>query len=407
MNVRHVAALLAAAAALPIAGAATAAEPPPQFGRYMPLFPGLYITGGYAQDDRDSVYDQTGEKRDSASPSAGGSTAFPEKTVTTEFLWHFPMFEAAALPFISSRTYFARAALSYTETRTEGRLAVFAADPSDDNATEADKLENNGSGIGDLTLEFGGYLYGSPSPGWRARERTPLAVLTSLAVNLPYGNYNRDAAISSGTNTTWAQARVAAHWQPWLGGFVDAGYAYRAYFQNYDAAFGRTMPTDPGDDQLIDASLAQRVLPGLYAGAFATRRTGAANRYESPRFAVNPPPPTQTTSMSPVPGYYYDDGVSLTTAGLSLSYFVTQRWLAALHYTRPLAGSSGEFDLPYEEHSPAGCKDGATNCSLAPAGSVHVDGLGQARAYASDRLMLTLTHSFGLSDTFTCTGCEP
>lgn len=388
-------------------GHAVAAESlPPQFGRYMPLYPGMYATGGYLQDNRDSVFDQNGTKRDSASPSAGGKTSFPEKAFVGEITWHFPMFEMAGIPLISSTTYFARAGLSYGETKTEGRLAAFAADPSDDNSTEADKLENNGSGIGDLTLEFGGYVFGSPSPQWRTRERSPLAVLTSLAVNLPYGNYNRDAPVSVGSNTSWAQAKIAAHWQPWTGGFVDGGVAYRAYFQNYDAAFGRTVPTDQGDEKLFDLGIAQRVFSGIYAGVFATHRAGDADRYESPRFAVNPPPPTQTTSMAPAPGYYYDGGTSLTTAGVSISAFITQRWLAALHYERPLSGKSGEFDLPYNQHSPAGCKDGATNCQTTPSGTVHVDGLGPARSYASDRLMFTVTHNFGLGDTFTCTGCQ-
>jgi hypothetical protein len=34
-----------------------------------------------------------------------------------------------------------------------------------------------------------------------------------------------------------------------------------------------------------------------------------------------------------------------------------------------------------------------------------VDGLGGARSYASDSVMLTVTHHFGLGDAFSCTGC--
>lgn len=394
------------AALLPLGAAA--AELPPAPGRYMPLYPGLYGTAGYYQDDRDSVFDQSGARRDSASPSAGGQTAFPEKTAVAELLWHFPMFESQHLPFFSSRTHFARVRSSFTQTSTTGRLADFAADPSDDGNTEADRLENAGSGNGDLTLEFGSYLYGSGSDTWRTRASTPFAVLASASVNLPFGVYNRDAPVSSGSNTSWAQGRLGVHWQPWTGSLVDYGMAYREYFQNYDAAFGRTAPTDQGDDKLWDLSLAQRVLPGLYVGLFGTRRQGAPNLYENPRFAVNAPAASSpSNSTAPAPGGYYDGGTGLTVFGLSLDYFVTQRWLAAIHYSRPQSGRSGEFDLPYNEHSPAGCKDGATSCTTSDAGTVHVDGLGPARSYASDRLTVTLTYNFGLGDTFTCTGCEP
>lgn len=393
------------AAAVLAAGTARAQDLP-QLGRYMPLYPGMYFHGGYAQDDRDAVFDEQRRERDSAAPNAGGQTAFPEKTAYGSFLWHFPLFESYKLLFVSSRTHFARVNFSYTDTSTEGALAAFVADRSDDNATEADKLENEGSGNGDLMLEFGSYLYGSPAPQWRQGWRGPIAVLASVGANLPFGIYNRDAPVSAGSNTAWIQSRLGAHYRPWAGMLVDAGIAYREYFQNYDAAFGRTAPTQQGDDKFADLSAAYRLFPGLYAGAFATRRVGAPNLYENPRFAPNPPPPTPTTSMAPAPGNYYDGGTALTTHGLSLSYFVTQRWLAALHYARPAAGRSGEFDLPYNEHSPAGCKDGATNCTTTPAGVVRVDGLGPARAYASDRLMLTLTYNFGQGDVFTCTGCE-
>lgn len=392
------------AALLPLG--AHAAEALPALGRNMPLYPGFYGALGYYQDDRDSVFDQTGARRDSAAPSAGGQTAFPEQTAVAELLWHFPMFESQHLPFFSSRTHFARVRFSYTETETTGRLAAFAADASDDHNTEADSLENAGSGTGDLTMEFGSYLYGSSSADWRTRPSTPFAVLASGSVNFPFGVYNRDAPVSSGSNTAWVQGRLGVHWRPWTGGLIDYGMAYREYFQNYDAAFGRTMPTEQGDDRFWDVSIGQRVLPGLYLGISGTRRDGAPNMYENPRFAVNPPSPGTGNSAAPAPGTYFDGGTGLTTLGFSLSYFVTQRWLAAVHLVKPRSGHSGEFDLPYNEHTPAGCKDGATGCSTDPLGSVHVDGLGPARAFASDRLVFTVTHNFGLGDAYTCTGCE-
>lgn len=390
---------------LPVTAAAT--ELPPAFGRYMPLYPGLYGTLGLQQDDRDAVFDQSGAERNSAAPNAGGRTAFPEKTAVGELLWHFPMFETYRVPFFSARTHFARVRLSYTETRTEGRLAAFADDPSDDASTEADRLENAGSGIGDLAMEFGSYLYGSPAAQWRTRRATPFAVLASGSLGLPFGVYNRDAPVSAGGNTAWVQGRLAVHWQPWPGGLVDYGMAYREYFQNQDPAFGATMPSEQGDDKTWDLSVAQRLLPGLHVAAFGLRREGAPNRYENPRFAVGAPEPeVMGNSTAPAPGAYTDGGTGLTVYGVSLNYFVTQRWLAALHYVRPHSGRSGEFDLPYNEHTPAGCKNDAPTCTTQPVGSVRVDGLGPARSYASDRLVLTLTHNFGLGDTYTCPGCS-
>lgn len=386
--------------------AAHAQDAVPQFARYMPLYPGMYFNGGYLQDARDGVFDQQGIKRDSAAPSAGGKTAFPEKTLLGAFSWHFPLFESYGLPFVSSRTHLARVGFSYTDTRTDGELGRFAADRADDASTEADRLENEGSGNGDLVLEFGSYLVGSPAPQWRERRSAPLAVVATTAANLPFGAYNRDAPISAGSNTAWAQGRVGAHWQPWTGAFVDLGVAWREYFQNYDAAFGRQSPTQQGDDRFVDLSFAHRASGGLYLAAFATRRDGEPNLYENPRFAPNPPAPGATTSMVPAAGNYFDQGTSLDTVGVSLNWFITQRWLAAMHFVKPIAGESGEFDLPYNEHTPAGCKVGAPNCNTAPAGTVHVDGLGPARSYSSGRLLLLVTHNFGLGDTFTCTGCE-
>jgi hypothetical protein len=389
-----------------LTGGGAHAQELPQLGRYMPLYPGMYFHGGYTQDDRDTAFDQQGRERDTASPNTGGPTAFPEKTVSGSFLWHFPMFESYDLLFVSSRTHLARVSFSYTKTAADGALADFAADASDDNSTEADKLEDDGSGNGDLVLEFGSYLLGSPAPQWRQGWRGPIAVQATGSASLPFGRYNRDAPVSAGSNTAWIQGRIGAHYRPWPNTLVDAGAAYREYFQNYDAAFGRTAPTQQGDDKFADFSLAQRVLPGLYVGGFAARRVGAANMYENPRFAPNAPPPTATTSMAPAPGNYFDQGTSLTVYGASLNYFVTQRWLAALHYAIPVAGRSGEFDLPYNEHSPAGCKNGALNCTTTPEGVVRVDGLGPARSYASDRLTLTVTYNFGQGDVFSCTGCE-
>jgi hypothetical protein len=389
------------------AGSARAQEPPPQFGRYMPMYPGLYFTGSYTQDDRDTSFDQAGHDVRTAAPQAGGHTRFPERSYTGAFTWHFPMFESYNVPFFSSRTHLARVTLRYTDTKAEGVLADFAADASDDSYTEADKLENNGSGEGDVTAEFGSFLYGSKASGWRTRAATPFAVLAVFGATLPFGAYNRDAPINAGNNTAAVHLKLGAHWQPWPGGFLDAGLGRQEFFDNYDPQFGALAPTSQGDEFSWDASLGQKVWRGLYASVFFTDRHGKANLYEDPRFAPNQsPPPNGTTSNDPKPGVYRDGGTELSARGVSLQYFVTQRWLAGLHYTHPQSGRSGQFLLPYTEHSPAGCIDGSTGCQSNPGEVILVDGMGPARSYSSNRLTLTVSYNFGLGDAFTCTGCE-
>lgn len=392
---------------LATASGATMAEPAPEFARYMPLYPALYSTLGWQADDRNRIYRQDGSESDDAAPNSGGSgaTAFPETRSTVDFTWYFPMWEADDLPFFSNRLHTARVRLSHARTKTTGRLAEFAADPSDDSYTQADNLENNGSGIGDLVLEFGSVVFGSPD--WRNGKRTSLAVTAVVGLTLPFGENNRDAPANAADNHGGFHLQLGGHWQPWTGALLDAGITRRAYFQNYDAAFGQLTPTEQGDDTTWDLSLAQRVLPGLYLGAFADRRRGDANGYENPTFAANAPPPRgDSTDNIPKPGFYHDGGTALSRVGLSAHYFILQNWLAGLYYTRPLSGKSGEFDLPYENHSPAYCIEGATGCTITPMGDVQVDGLGSARSFANDTLRLTLTYQFGQGDAFTCRGCE-
>lgn len=386
---------------------AMAGDTPPAFARYKPLYPGLYFTGGYQQDDRDSVYNQDGAEVDTVAPNAGGSasTAFPETRYEADFTWFFPMWEADDFPFFSSRLHTARVHLRHSEIETTGRLAEFSADASDDTYTETDKLENNGSGIGDLVLEFGSVLYGSPD--WRKGERRALSVTSLIGLTLPFGENNRDAPANAGNNRGGIHVQIGAHWQPWSGGFLDAGITQRAYFQNYDAAFGQLSPAEQGDDRAWDLSFAQRVFSGFYLGAFGDRRKGDPNEYENPRFAPNAPPPEgDGSSQEPVPGLYRDGGTELTRYGLAAHYFITQKWLADLYYTRPQSGKSGEFLLPFENHNPGGCTAGAPTCTITPGATILVDGLGSARTYANDTIHFTLTYSFGQGDTFTCRGCE-
>jgi hypothetical protein len=397
--------LLPGCALLLAAGAAAAGDPPPQMGRYMPLYPGLYFNGGYAQDERDWSFDAAGHERPSAAPQAGGRTAFPEKSAFGTFTWHFPMFESQGLPFFSGRTHTARLTLRYVDTTTEGALAAFVADTSDDARTEADDLKMDGHGVGDVTLEFGSFLLGSE--GWREGRRHDFALLLLAAVNLPTGIYDRDAPINAGSNTWYFQGRLGAHWRPREGTFVEAGIAHRDYTNNEEPAFGALAPHKQGDDLLVDFSLSQRLTRDLYATAFLSHRQGQANEYRNPQFAPNaPPPPDMNTDVYPTPGVYSDGGTELTANGLSLQYFVTQRWLAALHYVHPQHGRSGQFALPFSEKTPTGCVPGATGCTVSPAATVLVDGMGAARSYSTDRLQLTVTYTFGQGDAFTCTGCE-
>ena len=396
--------VLAIAAALH-ATAAGAQDLPPEFGRYMPRYPGTYLDASVTKDDRDRSFDQDGHIRGSAAPQTPGRSAFPETTTVARLSWHFPMFESYRVPFVSSRTWLARATLRHTDTRAEGALAAFAADASDDSFTEADALENNGAGLGDVTLEFGAFLAGAGN--WRTRARSPFALLALAGATLPFGDYNRDAPINAGTNTGSVHAALGVHWQPWAGGFVDAGYGRREFFQNYDPQFGALAPAEQGDERSWDASFAQRLARDVYFSVFFFDREGEANRYENPRFAPNSSDPDPGTTNEPTPGLYRDRGTKLNARGVALHWFVTQRWLAGLSYTHPQFGRSGQFLLPHTEHSPPGCVAGSSGCNTAPGEVILVDGLGPARVFSTNRVTLTLSYSFGLGDAFDCTGCGP
>ena len=399
------AAVLPLFAAGVLAAGAAHAQDAPQLGRYMPFYPGLYFHGAYAQDDRDATFSQSGHRQPSAAPQAGGQTAFPEKSLTGTFAWHFPMFESYGLPFFSDRLHTARVTYRYVDTRTDGRLAEFVADGSDDARTEADDLKNDGHGIGDVTFEFGSFLAGSR--GWRQGERHAFAVLLLGSINVPSGIYDRDAPVSAGSNTWHFQGRLGAHWRAWDGGIIEAGIAHRDYTNNEEPAFGGLMPHKQGDDTLFDISVAQRLVRDLYLTAFLTQRQGQHNEYRNPQYAPNaPPPPDANTDVYPAPGVYRDGGTELQANGLSLQYFITQRWLAGLHYVHPQNGRSGQFVLPFREKSPAGCIPGSLGCSEAAAADVLVDGMGPARTYSSDRLLLSVTYNFGQGDAFTCAGCK-
>lgn len=378
----------------------------PQFGRYMPLYPGQYLDLSYEMDDGERAFAADGQEQDTAVASWPDPTALPRDSMSASLTWHFPWFESYGAPFISSRTWMARISLRHARTSTEGGLSAFINDTDDDASTDADDLRNNGSGIGDMSFEFGTYLFGSPTANWRSRERSPLALLALLGLTANFGEYDRDAPVSAGSNTPSAHGQLGLHWQPWSGAFVDAGLKYTEYFKNQDAAFGALAPSQQGSDLDLDLSLGQRLLPGLYLQLFASAREGDPNVYENPRFAPNPPSAPPGTDTYPTPGRYRDGGTALRSLGAGLSWFVTQRLRLSLDWTRPLAGESGAFELPYTIRTPQGCTVGAVGCTTVAGESIVTDGFGPARVLASDRLSLHLSFSFLERDTFNCRGCS-
>lgn len=357
-----------------------------RFGRYLPLYPGLYANASLAHDPRNAVFDQNGDERGSTTPNSAGNSEFPETRAALSFQWYFPMFESDALPFFSGRLHTARMTFRAVSNDTEGDLDTFI----DNNG-----LENNASGVGDLTLEFGSFLLGSEN--WRERKTTPFALLALVGVTLPTGEYDVDAPTNAGSNEFSFHGGLGAHWQPADGWLVDGGLAYKTFDNNEEPAFGAQAPAQLGDLVLADLSVARRLPHGLYLSGFLEYQDGDANEYKNPRFAVNPPVPAAGMENVPTPGRFKDDGTSLLTAGVSLNGFLAQNWLAGVHVIAPLNGESGEFTLPFSSQV-AGCRL-LNNCMPAPSGqSVTVDGLGGARSYASNIVMVTLGYSFGRGD---------
>ena len=395
-------------AALRLAPAA-AQELPPAMGQNLPLYPGLYFTGGLLVDPRDSAYDQSGNKRDTVAPAAGGRSSFPEKVGIAQFTWHFPMFESYGFPYFSSRTHLARVTLRYGRTRTDGQLDSYVQTQS-----SFYDVQNAGSGLGDTQLEFGTFLLGAND--WRTRKDTPFAALATLGVTAPTGVYERYAPNNLGDNAWAFHGKLGFHGVAWPGGMVEGELGMRTYARNEEPAFGGLAPHKQGRDRFWDASVTQRFWHTLYAGAFVSWRRGAVNEYRDPQFSPNPnnppppapgpPPAPQTSDTYPTPGRYFDQGTQLSVFGLNAHYFLGQRWLASLSWSRPWAGQSGEFDLPFTGRTPANCLVGASSCNTAPNGSAHEDGYGPARSYASASWLLSFTHNFRLGDAFSCTGCE-
>lgn len=397
----------AAALAMVTSIPAWAGEPAPLMGRYLPLYPGTYFTAGFLRDERDSSFDRNGNEVASAVPTAAGSTGFPESRYEATFAWYFPLFETRDYAFISDRLFTTRLGFGYANEDSEGGLVQFIATNPDGRP----RTRTGANGWRDVTLEFGSFLYGSDN--WRTRANTPVSVLLLLGFTAPVGTYDRQAPVTPGSNHFTWHANLGAHWQPWRGGFLDAGAGWRGHETDDEPQFGGLAPKRQGDDLLLDASFAQKLWGGLYLTAFFTHRETQANTYRDIAYAPNAPdpppaaPPAVSSETFPTPGTYRDGGTFLRTAGVNLQYFLSQRWLLGLHWTHPLAGESGQFLLPFTDRTcTAGGSPGAVTCTDSAGETRLQDGQGAARSFASDSLMLTLIYSFPSKDLFPCPGCQ-
>jgi opacity protein-like surface antigen len=356
------------------------------FGRYLARYPAMYAAAGLSYDARDEIFDAQGETRGSAAPTYGAGVAFPETRASTQLQWFFPFFETEAIPLISSRLWTARAEFGYARSKTEGAgLKSFIA---------ANDLQEKGDGLADVQLEFGPVLYGSQD--WRTRQDTPLSVLMLAGLRIPIGERDPDAPNNVGSNAFAWHVALGAHWRPFSGWFVDLGGRWRSYASNQESAFGGHEPSRQGDDLSVDLSVAARLIWSVYASASLYARRGDDNEYSNSRFANNPPPAGLLMETFPQPGSFRDGGTRELRLDLGAHWFITQRLLATLHYTHPLSGESGEFDLPYVQQLQNCAALGG--CNPQANGSAHVDGLGPARVYASDHFMLGLQWNFKQGD---------
>lgn len=381
--------------------AGPAAAEAPRLGAYAPLHPGLYAHTSLRHDARDASFDADGQRVRGVAPASGGETRFPQSALTLALEWHLPLFELQEVPFFSGRHHLVRVQMQQVQTEARGALVDASGLPVEARGRE-------GSGLGDLQVDVGSFLFGSPVGSRNGREgpALPWALQLRLGVDIPFGVYARDAPVSAGDNTWAYRAALGAHARPWQGALLDLGLRWQTYGVNEEPLFGALAPRQRGSSVALDLSLSQRLAPGWHLGVYGEAMQGADNRYRNPRFSVPSPVPPAGTEAVPVAGDYRDDGIRSVRAGLSLYRFVGQRWVAGLHADGAISGRSGAFDLPYENRRPAGCQPGAIGCTVSAGETVRVDGLGPARAYASTRYHLSLRYQFGLGDPYPCTGCE-
>lgn len=350
-------------------------------GRYLSKYPGLIVGASLLDDPRDRAWTASGQRQSGVAPTYGAGSALPLRRATIDLDWHFPFFEAEALPFVSSRLWNARAVFGLADVGTRGPLAA---------AAEAGGGPSSKSGLHDLDLAFGPVLFGSAD--WRQRTRTPLSLILLGELRLPIGARDPDAPGNAGDGAFAWGARLGGHWQPqaaWLNGIrLDAGVRLRWYGRQSEPAFNGQEPARAGRDLEFDATLAQRIWGPLHAQVSYFHRDGAANTYRGIRSTANPPDPDLLAETFPDPAAVRDGGSREQRLQLGLGAFVTPRLWLAVAWTRPLAGASGAFAVPYLQQG-TDCEATGT-CLPRANGSDAVDGLGPARAFASDSWQLSL-----------------
>lgn len=385
---------VALAGLLACATAAAHAEPRP--GRYLPLPPGGYADVGYGFSSLERSFTEGGRRAPGITPNAGDSPV-EHRWLEARGVWHLPLWEAADLPFFSTRTHRVAVGLGYHRLQSKGLLADFTQDPER-------RLAPDGSGLGDLRLSFGSFLLGSSD--WRTRLPARQALLLSLEARLPFGVVDRNAPVNAGSNTYALGLHLGGALRLAPATLLEAGLGAAWASRDQEPAFGGIWPEQVGRRLHFDASVSQRLTGPVHAWLHVHGHEAAANRYRNPRFALNPPAPPPGGETVPVAGRYRDDGTRSLVAGGGLSVWLGERTRLSLLGDWPLSGRSGAFDLPFETRQPAGCLPGALNCQVSPAGSVRVDGLGPARVSASPTFRLELGWQFGLGDPYPCPGCS-
>lgn len=357
-------------------------------GRYLAKYPGMYVNFDASQQTGETVFGANGEEQDSAAQSYGAGNIFESSRAQATLEWHFPWFESEKFPFISQRTWMARAAFGYTKLNTEGPIRAFNASYTDE------PLEDEAGGLTDLQLDFGPLLLGSKN--WRTRTATPHSLLLKTQFILPVGERDPGSPHNAGGNVFGLGYALGYTWQarPWL--LLDAGAATRRYSRSEEPAYGAQEPTQRGDDTFFDLSLTARLAERWFLAASVDRREGDPNRYEKVRFTSTMPEPDMGMDGFPDPAATFDEGTRATRLGFSATYFVTQRVGLTLIRIIAQSGRSGQFTQTYLQQR-QNCT-ATEDCDPQPYGSAPADGLVGARVFADDYWMLSLRYSAGQGD---------
>lgn len=357
-----------------------ATEPEQSFIPNRAHYPGLYLNLSAAHTTGDKSFDATGEKRDSALPTVSDDSALPRTAFNAQFTWFLALLQDEQTPFFSTRLHRLRATLGYVRTSTKGQL---------NNFINNNQLQNNSSGVDNVRLEFGSYLFGTQN--WQNGQFAGASGLLNLGVDLPSGAYHSNAPTNAGNNTFSTFAEFKLHWQPAARLYFDTGLRYTSAGSTQEPAFGGLTPANAGDTWQADLAIALRLTESFSLSAFADYANGNANQYRNPRFAPNAPEAPAGRYAVTVPGVYTDQGTERTRVGLSLHGMLSDNVQLSLTAAQPVTGKSGQFLLPYQFF--------LDNCNLTdtceltatPGPSVLVDGYGAARVFASPHFQFTVT----------------